>query len=87
MSKNISNDHSVSIPATWSLPKFAIGQFVVTETSPPYKRRKQGMIVGIEYFNADSLWVKEHHLDAGWHYSIQVDGNVRLYCREAVIWK
>jgi hypothetical protein len=54
VSKNRLNYHHVSIPADWSLPKFALAQRVQTSnplSDTPYLQT--GKILGIQYFNTD----------------------------------
>jgi hypothetical protein len=70
VSKITPYDHSVSLPADWNLPKFNLGQRIIAKHAFLNTRRTQtGLIIGIEYFSADSYWVIQHDLKPGWHYS------------------
>ena len=86
MSKNRSNDHSVSIPADWSLPKFALAQRV--QTSNPLSDTaylQTGKIIGIQYFNTNCFWVTHYGQRTGWHYAIHLDADDPLYRFNPVI--
>ncbi len=74
MSKNRQNCHWVSITADRSLPEFHLAQRVQTETVLPHATWIQkGKVLGFEYFSTDSVWVAQHGIEVGWHYTIEVD--------------
>lgn len=86
MSKNRSKHHHVSIPADWSLPKFALAQRVQTSnplSNTPYLQT--GKILGIQYLNTDCFWVTQYAQRKGWHYAVEVDGDDPLYRFNPVI--
>jgi hypothetical protein len=51
---------TISIPPNWEYPLFTIGQ-----------RTKQGLIIGIQYYPADTLLAFEY--GAGWCYTVLPD--------------
>lgn len=60
---------TISIPKGWDYPRFTIGQ-----------RTKQGLIIGIQYYPADTLLA--HEYGSGWRYTVMSDKNseeVRSY--------
>ncbi|MGQ4649738.1 hypothetical protein [Lyngbya aestuarii] len=85
VSKNSQNRHCLSIPVDWDLPKFSLGEQVqVTTQLPDITLIQTGLLVGVEYFRADNLWVIEG-ITAGWHYYIQVDANDPWHTKEPVL--
>ena len=72
MTENSQNHHSVSIPAEWGLPKFALATRIQTTTVSFGKKIKTGEIIGIEYLSPDSPQVQQGS-QAGWSYIIKID--------------
>jgi hypothetical protein len=86
VSENRQNRQCVSIPADWSLPKFALAQRVQTSnplSDTPYLQT--GKILGIQYLNTDCFWVTHYAQRTGWHYAIHLDGDDPLYRFNPVI--
>jgi hypothetical protein len=52
---------TITIPKGWEYPRFTLGE-----------RTKQGIIVGIEYYPADSQLA--HEYGQGWRYSVMPNG-------------
>ncbi|QLE59745.1 hypothetical protein FD725_30005 (plasmid) [Nostoc sp. TCL26-01] len=60
---------TISISQGWDYPRFALGQ-----------RTKQGIIIGLQYYPADTLLA--HEYGTGWRYTVMTDKNseeVRSY--------
>jgi len=72
VSENRENRHSVSIPAEWGLPKFALATRIQTTTVTFGNKLKTGEIIGIEYLSPDSPQVHQG-IQAGWSYIIRID--------------
>jgi len=86
VSKNSQNRHGLSIPADWNLPKYSLGdQVQVTTQLPDITLIQTGLLVGVEYFSEDNLWVTDQGIAAGWHYYIQVDTNDPWHSKEPVL--
>lgn len=74
VSKNHQNNHNISIPADWGIPKFHLAQRVQIRTVLRNKTQIQtGEIRGIEYIKADSLLIAQHGIKPGWYYAIEID--------------
>ena len=72
MPENTQNHHCVSIPAEWSLPKFALATRIQTTTVSFANKIKTGEIIGIEYLSPNSPQVQQGHRP-GWSYIIKID--------------
>jgi hypothetical protein len=72
VSENRENRHCVSIPADWSLPKFALASRIQTTPISFGRKIKTGEIIGIEYISPESPQVQQG-IRAGWSYIIKID--------------
>ena len=72
MPENTQNHHCVSIPAEWSLPKFAIASRIQTAPISFGRKIKTGEIIGIEYLSPDSPQIHQG-IRPGWSYIIKID--------------
>lgn len=72
MSENRENRHYVSIPAAWSLPKFALATKIQTSTVTFAKKIRTGEITGIEYLSPESQQVQQG-IKPGWIYTVKID--------------
>jgi hypothetical protein len=70
--ENTQNHHSVSIPAEWSLPKFALASRIQTRPISFGRKIKTGEIIGIEYISPDSPQTQQG-IKSGWSYIIKID--------------
>jgi hypothetical protein len=58
---------TISIPKGWDYPRFTLGQHT-----------KQGLIIGIQHYPADTLLA--HEYGTGWRYTVMSDKNSEEVC-------